>query len=525
MKKLKYLLFTFIFLAFGPIVALADEVTIKVVPNPTNVSNVIFSMTGEKNVTTIADIKEALTNAGYNLNDYLILDSWNEPANDSQIVCDEGLSCYYDETNGDFTYIYFLPVDHTEKKYTLNTIPATNENMFESLYQTNYEVFGSLAFMSCDNTFTKCTFIDYGTYEVFDNIRITYKYDKEIAKIAQKAVDDGLLNKTSFVTTDTELLHYLNFGGSLIGYTSEFKNQLSNLNFTFEMDQRGGGFDPFEDSAIGFYKFMYDGTLYAVKDFMSITAPHVIYVPTDTTNIKKAIEDRLNDIFGKDLHLSVKESTKTINQLLDEYGENPIAGGDEHYYILTNTDPNSWRYDEEFYFISKKDSSKINNTIAFKSSDLLTNVSVEADGNVPLDTLVGVEHITSGSSYDKIIKALDIAEGEVFDIELFSIAQNKNITKLDNGKFLVSIPIPDKYEGKDLIVYYVDSKNKVTEYKVTVKNGFATFETDHFSTYTLAINDKDNPQTGDDIALYASLLGLSVVGIAAVVYSKKKKTN
>ena len=83
-------------------------------------------------------------------------------------------------------------------------------------------------------------------------------------------------------------------------------------------------------------------------------------------------------------------------------------------------------------------------------------------------------------------------------------------------------PVPEKYEGKELIVYYVNTSNIVTPYDVTVKDGYATFETDHFSTYTLTTIA--NPATGDNVMLYFILLGVSVVGMLGLpVYIKTRK--
>ena len=110
----------------------------------------------------------------------------------------------------------------------------------------------------------------------------------------------------------------------------------------------------------------------------------------------------------------------------------------------------------------------------------------------------------------------------MFDLQLFSKSIG-NITKLDNGSFEVRLPISEKFKGKDLIVYYVDNNNKVTEYKVTVDGDYAVFETNHFSVYTLAENtteaDEENPKTGDNIMLYVSMLLISGLGLG---YLKKK---
>ncbi len=120
------------------------------------------------------------------------------------------------------------------------------------------------------------------------------------------------------------------------------------------------------------------------------------------------------------------------------------------------------------------------------------------DISVPLDTTVVAEKLTEGETFNKVVTALekveeiaDVETGVSYDISLFSAALNDNITKLDNGTFKVTLPIPEGLEGKSLTalaVYYVDDAGKVTEHPIDPNSPekYVTFETDHFSIYTLA---------------------------------------
>ena len=86
-----------------------------------------------------------------------------------------------------------------------------------------------------------------------------------------------------------------------------------------------------------------------------------------------------------------------------------------------------------------------------------------------------------------------------------------------------------------------------TKITPTINKNILTFETDKFSTYALAytdinstsndsttdisvtttkgiINKSSNPETGDNVIFYVSMLGLSIIGLAGVgLYIKKKK--
>ena len=93
-----------------------------------------------------------------------------------------------------------------------------------------------------------------------------------------------------------------------------------------------------------------------------------------------------------------------------------------------------------------------------------------------------------------------------------------------------------------MIVYYLTSNGDLEEHAVTIKDDYAEFETDHFSVYTLAekttstttptptsntttdnTNTISNPQTGDNVMLYISMLCLSIVGFAGAGLYKRKR--
>ena len=57
--------------------------------------------------------------------------------------------------------------------------------------------------------------------------------------------------------------------------------------------------------------------------------------------------------------------------------------------------------------------------------------------------------------------------------------------------------MPENLKGKEITVYYINSKGEKEEHIATVKDGYATFETDHFSTYVLAENNITIADTND----------------------------
>ena len=119
-----------------------------------------------------------------------------------------------------------------------------------------------------------------------------------------------------------------------------------------------------------------------------------------------------------------------------------------------------------------------------------------------------------------------------------------------NGKVKISIPIPENFDSSRIIIYRLDESNAITEYQVTVTNGYATFETDHFSTYILGEteelsnevqnnvigtdtneNDTKLPQTGEETNVFVKWLSVAIplgifwlVSMLLIDREKKKMT-
>lgn len=194
-------------------------------------------------------------------------------------------------------------------------------------------------------------------------------------------------------------------------------------------------------------------------------------------------------------------------------------------------------------FLVIKDSSKIvKDDLEVITKDAKSGVTITVTGKenvIPLDTLIEVSKLTSGEEYEKVVKALEKVVNkdnmEMFDLKLFSKSASNYITKLKDGTFEVKLPISDEFKGKNLIVYYVDENNEVREYKVVVKDGYAVFNTDHFSVYTLAATGEAKeealpdvgekvPQTYDAIYTYIMIFIVSMSILVIAIYVNNKKS-
>lgn len=132
-----------------------------------------------------------------------------------------------------------------------------------------------------------------------------------------------------------------------------------------------------------------------------------------------------------------------------------------------------------------------------KLNDKETNITLEAeDGVVPKDTILVVNTINSNySNYQQLLNIFQKSKNfKMFDINLES-----NGTKIQpDGKVKISIPVPAEFDKSNLFVYRIEENGDIIEYTVTVKDGMATFETDHFSTYVLA--EKEITPSIDNVA-------------------------
>lgn len=387
-------------------------------------------------------------------------------------------------------------------------------------------------------------------------VDVVWDYDANVLKLAQSIVDKFPKDRDWFNVTDMEFINFLTYDKSdfatlaLANYSGELRSILDNKNFTFEIEARAGSGGPYYTEEIGTAKLMYDDTTYYLWGWLGATAKHAIYVPNSTEDTKAALiaaaQKRIDDYIGKDIvKITATDEiiTDYINSEISCYDEaianaqskldaelakpedeqnkdfisiyessirnynrykNEFISEDGCYYFLNKAvgnyvfNVNVAGKDSDYKFVIIKDDKELT-VPSYTTVDVDTNVSVKTDSTkLPLDTVVMVEKITEGNAYDNIIETLNVEDGEIFDIKLHSASCNEYITRVDDGQFEVKLPIPERFKDKDLVVYYINDDGNVTEYDVTVKDGFALFTTDHFSIYTLAPSDPTDTGDGDD---------------------------
>lgn len=424
-----------------------------------------------------------------------------------------------EDLEGDTLTLYSIPPVANDN----NSAYAILEGAVMGYYH-GYEAWSS----ECNETITKCKIRLASNQQLYKEMNIKYVYDEDRAKSVEKLVEKvktaGKVNQEDyyrFQIEDLELVNYWLNGGSMINYSDVYKKSLDYKNFY--LDIRAGDEQPLYDIMYGIGLYKLDNTIYGAIGDIGSESYHVLYVPDNTKDedILSYLQKRIDEYVGKN---------KVILSILPELDNNNIEFVDEEHekmssdgriYVATIDNKNH-------YFIVGKDTSKMINP-KLVSSDFKTDVIVSfTDGTKPLDTMIEVDNLTSGDIYNKIMKILNVTNSETFDISLFAKSINKYITKLEDGSFEVRIPIKESLQGKNLVVYYVDENNNKEEYEVTIENGYAVFNTNHFSIYTLAektITNNEvikNPETSDKVIYDFLLAAASLIGIAITIKLLKK---
>lgn len=435
------------------------------------------------------------------------------------------------------TWISLREFDETAKKYTSKSIkPETEDNAYIILTDLLAKD-GITPIFNAEQDFTK--FEGYDDKYYYTNITVTYNYDNNIKTVVDSLTKNIPEDQDIFKMKDFEIVNFWANGGQQFYYSSELMSCMNNKNFEF--NELMGDATPFASMTAGPVTLKYDGTIYYARYMLGVEAEHVLYVPTNTAKADylKVMQERVDNYLGKGI--AVVTDCGTANEAAASDRIDPEDGvfeesSDGHVYKMTIGE-------KSFYFVIKADTESMY-TPTFVSSDVATDVAISANsGTLPLDTLIRVNEITGGDQYEKIMKILALENGEIYDLKLFSQALEKNITKLEDGSFEVRIPLSEKLKGKDLVAYYVDDNGNKEEHEVTIKDGYAVFNTNHFSTYTLAekVSDitppsnneenkdeqggekDDTPKTGTGILAIESILGIFAVVLASAVIIAKKE--
>lgn len=329
-----------------------------------------------------------------------------------------------------------------------------------------------------------------------------------------------------YLTSDKSELWNPGAPGRALKYSS-LNNVTNGSNVTYNLDVRAGNQDEtlMFESAFGSMNLFYNGYLYGTKE-EGIYLKRVIYIPEDTEETKEAYiaaaQKRINNYLG---------NTNVVVSYGGLLTSLPADAQDIDYPITSDGNYYNIKIGNRTYkfYIIKGNTTKLVEP-EYVGLDLNSKIEITSkDASIPLDTSL-IINTTTDSSIENIIGTQNYKS---YDITLYSAAKNAKIEKLENNKFLVKIPVPEELNGKDLIVYYITSEGTKEPHEVTILNGYATFETNHFSTYVLAEKvlestpepeepTIDNPTTSDSISKYFIIATISLTILATTIYIKKR---
>lgn len=354
--------------------------------------------------------------------------------------------------------------------------------------------------------------------------------------------------ENNFNITDLESLNYYyntqnatnkNAANYLIpSYSSKIHGLTDNLGFDFMFDPRaGGGSSLFYKPIIGPINILYNGIVVDNINPIGFTLTNILYIPSDTEKDRdsfiSAAQKRIDEYFpGQNIEVSYEDDITNLTE--DQYSwryTDPQTHVSSFTPLFDLEDTNGEFYkiqigDVTYLYFIVADSEKMNTPIV-KTVDMNTNIKIESDSyDVPLDSRINVRKLDKNSEeYKELAKKIKILDDMSFDIDLLSSSLDTKIETLANGNFKVYIPVDEKTAKKTLVAAYIKEDGTIEEHEITIENGYAVFETNHFSTYSI-VDKSNNPETGDKILKYTIILGISILGITGLtIYTKKNKKN
>lgn len=333
--------------------------------------------------------------------------------------------------------------------------------------------------------------------------------------------------ETGFRLEDLYLINYLNASSKgidaslALNFTKDLIKLTNGGNISFKYDSRLG----MPSNGLWYYSggqvIVYYNDIAVDTTVIGLTTNHVLYIPktnyASEDEIIEAALDRINSYLGINQGITIKVGGRFDSLSNEDFEWNEFGfideetSGDNYYNVTINGKTYK-------FAICMKDESELE-VPKYLASDIISNIFIKSNSTlIPLDTAITVKNVIN----DSIKKVLGTDIYSAFDISLYSKTKGINITKLDNDKFVVSIPVPEKLKNKDITVYYINSKGEKEEHVAKVKDGIASFETNHFSTYVLAPKEIDNPDTGDNILMYIIIPIVSLIGIVSVLYIKRR---
>ena len=355
---------------------------------------------------------------------------------------------------------------------------------------------------------------DNSDYLQAHQVKIKYNEPDDNTIKEAKELGDKITSQNRYMLDDLSLLNYRIHSGktffnnrpsaetnAALQYVPEIRNIMGDSKLSVNFASPGIGDGDIFDMYITMNHpiVIYSGSVpcYVTRgynDNLWFEARNVIYIPEDSQNPEKDARKRLDAYLGEGKYtLECAGDLASLKALrydgeeasfIDWYGENndifdleKIAG--KKYYKLTlNATGKTYNY--VLYEMPEEDL-KIPEVDYTDEASGITVIGENA--TLPIDVALSVEKIDDVDISDQIGTGNYVA----YDISLHSVTYGGEIKAIKNGTVTVKMPISESLQNKNIAVYHISDNGVETEYKdVKVKDGYAIFKADHFSTYVIA---------------------------------------
>lgn len=280
---------------------------------------------------------------------------------------------------------------------------------------------------------------------------------------------------------------------------------------------------------VGLFK---NDVMYAVQN-VTFDEYSIMYVDKDETGtIFEKAEKRLKEYFNNKVDVVVDGTDSWINEgeEFDQIVNNNLGTTNVTYKghvakILIGEDI------ETYFVIVEIPKDKLDKAVV-KSFDVETGVNVETESyDVPLDVKLNAKDVKEEKFVKDALNKKNLKVDLAYDLTLSKSHDNTFINTIENG-IEVYIPVSNDYKvGDKEKVYYIKEDTAETEVfdgeVVSINDKtYIKFITTHFSTYALASNVIENPNTLDNIGISFITMFISLVGIiSGLIYVKKNSKN
>lgn len=319
---------------------------------------------------------------------------------------------------------------------------------------------------------------------------------------------------------------YLN-DGILARYPNFKKIIEKNLEYEYESFGGRGGGDPLTRGRYVQTGVFKDGIMYGIKQLEHVEEQIIFVSKDESGSLKEKVEAKLNEYFNNSIKVQVDVETEytLAEDFSEEWFNNYVnkllnASGIETtgYYSVIKLD------DKEFNFVIAEVPSKYITKLYVEAYDVKTDVSVKTDSyDVPVDVRVKATDVKNDNKLNEIYDKENLSIESAYDISLIKSFNGTIVNKIDKG-VEVYFPANENYkEGENHKIYYIsETTGKKEVYngvvvKIDNKN-YIKFITNHFSTYVLANEKIENPQTLDKINGNIITCLLSIIGLLSSIY-------